>query len=307
MSRGRGRAGMPAATLVTMAVLVAGCGAGGGAAPPDSAAGTDSTQGPSAPTSVATSIPTTTTTAPPSPPLDAAGHRALTPQDPLRVLVLGDSEMYDASAAIKAALESTGVATVTEGAVFGFGLNEENPADWRAYFPRVLAESQSELVIMMLGSWDHLYVNRYGVDTYAATVEEATNALLSTGAQVLWLGEPPNDPARGTVGLREQVNEVYASLPAAHPGQVAYLDLTPVLTDESGQFTDILPGLAGPERIRKATGNHFCPAGAQRVADLVTTTVTPVWALPAPAADWSFGAWRGDARYDNPAGSCPPI
>ena len=47
---------------------------------------------------------------------------APSPADPLRVMILGDSVMHDASFGITAALEATGEATVATRTIDGFGL-----------------------------------------------------------------------------------------------------------------------------------------------------------------------------------------
>jgi hypothetical protein len=57
-------------------------------------------------------------------------------------------------------------------------------------------------------------------------------------------------------------------------------------------------------RARKHDNTHFCPSGAERMGRLVLGALTPVFALPAPSPAWAAGAWRADARYDDPPGAC---
>ena len=69
-------------------------------------------------------------------------------------------------------------------AALGFGLNPDNAlANWPETFPQTLEEAPTDLVVVMLGSWDHLYVQRSGVAAYRTVVEQAADVLSSGGAE----------------------------------------------------------------------------------------------------------------------------
>src|SRR5688500_8782564 len=133
----------PDAAFVSI-VLVACSGAGAG--PEQRPATPEST----VPTPRAAPTIASTTTVPPAP----SAPRRPTQADPLRVLVLGDSVMYDATPSIAAVLESTGVMSVDARPFFGFGLAFADHYDWRRVWPEVLAEIRPEIAIVMVGAWD---------------------------------------------------------------------------------------------------------------------------------------------------------
>jgi peptidoglycan/LPS O-acetylase OafA/YrhL len=252
----------------------------------------------------------TTTTLPSIAPL--TGIRRPTPADPLRVMIVGDSVMFDASPGITTALQATGAVHVDTEAVFGFGLTQSYP--WRTAWPRLLAQDRPELVIGLFGGWDAKAALGKGAGWYTGLVDDAVGVLSSQGARVLLLeypqnrppeipGRPTPDQAANELG-RRTVNRVFASEPSAHAGVVSYLPTASVL-EAGGRFAAFLPGADGvPERVRKRDDVHFCPAGAARVGALVVGALRPLYGLPAPDPSWASGAWRGDPRYDDPHGTC---
>ena len=73
---------------------------------------------------------------------------APSPADPLRVMLLGDSVMHDASFGITAALQATGAATVDTRTVLGFGLTTS--LNWPTVIPNLVSQTQAQLIV---GSW----------------------------------------------------------------------------------------------------------------------------------------------------------
>jgi peptidoglycan/LPS O-acetylase OafA/YrhL len=250
-------------------------------------------------TSPATSLPT-----PDEPPAPEGLPfvRDATPDDPLRVLLVGDSLAFDAEPGIRAALEATGE-VVTRGAnVAGFGLLQ--PYDWRREWPVLLAEVEPELVIAMWGGWDEPYLEEEGLAAYENLLDEAIDVLTSTGARVLFVGIPEGVDREGTSFPRETLT-AHRDLPSRHPGVVQFLDSDPVISPE-GEFTSHLEGPTGPERVRKRDGVHICPAGSARFGRAIVDAVTPAWRLAPPDPAWRAGDWALDPRFDDPPGTCAP-
>jgi hypothetical protein len=249
----------------------------------------------------------------PVPVLVLAGGRAPTVADPLRVLIVGDSVMYDASTGIAAALEATGVVRVESQPVLGFGLSR-SAYRWRTEWPKLVAADRPDVVLAMFGAWDGAGVLAKGRAWYAGLAEEAVKALTGTGARVVWLeypqnrppeipGRPPPDQRANELG-REAVNAVLAGAAAGHLDSVAYLPTAPVLESRGG-YAAFLPDSTGRlVRVRKRDDVHFCPAGAAQVGELVLRALSPVYALPPAAPGWRSGSWSLDPRYDNPPGTC---
>ena len=260
--------------------------------------------------------PVAATTAPAAPPVPPAWGLRPTAADPLRVLVLGDSIMYDAVPGIEAALESTGRAVVDGGAVLGFGL--ARGYDWRSEWRRLLLERRPHVVVLMFGTWDHDSALAQPPGWYEALVDEAADLLTTGGTKVVWVGMPETDrswhvwagpghpPEHGEEG-RRYVNGVYERRAAARPG-VAYVDPATIFGGPGGGYEPFLadPDDGLPERARKTDGAHLCPAGAARMGAAVLRELGGRAALPAPAPAWADGPWRLDGRYfTNPPGECP--
>lgn len=272
----------PIAVLGVAMVLLVGCGDDGG--PGSSSTSVSSITG--APST--TTAPTTT---------EAARPRAL-PGGGLEVLVVGDSVMFDASAAIQAALGATGAATVRPEAAFGLGFSDGAAIPFVDAAGDILAGEPVEQVVVMVGSWDHLTAQR-DPEAYTAMVHDALTTLAADGRSVLVLGEPPSDPAKGEEPARAAVNETLEA-EATAIGGVTYLPTDTVIGDADGDY--VLR--QGDQLLRKPDGRHLCPAGAERFGVAVLTALGDGWNLPAPDPTWVDGGWRAEPRYDDPPGAC---
>jgi peptidoglycan/LPS O-acetylase OafA/YrhL len=258
----------------------------------------------------------TTTTAPPPGTASLVAlvpHRTPTPQNPLRVLIVGDSVMYDASLGIAAALQATGDVRAFPNARLGFGLTVK-AYDWRTQWRLLVAQTRPDVVVSMFGGWDASQALAHGDAWYASMVGTALSALQSGGASVVFLGYPQNYPPSipGQVALdpkaneagRELVNRVFAEKAAAAPADVAFVSTAPAL-EINGKFATFMPGRFGQlERVRKHDNVHICPAGAERLGILVDSALSGPLGLPPTNDSWPAGSWRSDARYDNPHGTC---
>jgi peptidoglycan/LPS O-acetylase OafA/YrhL len=244
---------------------------------------------------VAASVPTTTTTAPSIPVV-----RAVTAADPLKVLWVGDSVAFDAAPGIGAALEATGEAQFTNDAIAGFGLFR--PIDWRKEWTEKLQQTHADLVVAMWGGWDEPWLEEHGRAAYDAALDDAVQVLQSTGARVLFVGEPISTDRDGVVAPRATM-AAFRDLPARHA------DTWFVPSDRwiapDGTFTSYLPGPSGPERVRKVDNTHICPAGSARFGDGLLAFLTPRYDLATPDPAWRSGPWALEPRFNDPPGACP--
>lgn len=144
------------------------------------------------------------TTTHPDPPTTAPAPAPLPldPARPLRVLLVGDSLMFDAVPAIEAAFAATGAAVVRSQPWLGSGLTKTDLFDWRARWPAWVAEFRPDLVVALIGAWDVPGGPRQSDRSpppvapagwqaaYRGLVTEALSTLASTGAHVTWIGMP---------------------------------------------------------------------------------------------------------------------
>ena len=68
-------------------------------------------------------------------------------------MIVGDSGMFDMSAALSALYGHMGTATVVNASWPGFGLTR-NPAGWHHDWPALVAANRPQVVFVMLGGWD---------------------------------------------------------------------------------------------------------------------------------------------------------
>jgi len=251
-------------------------------------------------------------------PIKLPTARHVSPGDPLRILLLGDSVMETAEPAITAALDSTGDVHVFDDAFPGWGLI--NDTGWRQGLPALVEQDRPDLVIAMWG-WDDTEAQEHP-EAYKTLLEQALQTLTTPGsgvAGVMLLQYPPmggGPDSDYTVQRQREEGDaawerIAAEMPKTYPGQVMYLPLSRAIAPK-GKFTAWLPPATRPKaprsewvRVRMIDTVHFCPAGAARYAQALLTDLTEVYHLPAPRPGWSSGTWTQDQSYRNTPGACP--
>ena len=256
-------------------------------------------------------------------PISLAPGRTISPQDPLRVMLVGDSVMFVAAPGIGAALGATGDVDAQARAIDGFGLST---ASWRTSLPTLINQVHPDLIVATW-SWDDGWALRDPAG-YRRTLEQAINLMLAPGngvAGVIFVQFPPTGPVLTSAGDAAQGRvadvqraagqhawqKIVKAMPAAFPGKVMYL---PVASSDllHGKFTTWLPPATEPSapksawvRVRMIDNVHFCPAGVVRYADAVLADLTPLYHLPSAKPGWWDEPWTSDPRYNDPPGSCP--
>jgi peptidoglycan/LPS O-acetylase OafA/YrhL len=252
---------------------------------------------------------------------------APSPADPLRVMVLGDSVMHDASYGITASLEATGQATVDTRTIDGFGL--ENAPGWPTSIPDLIRQTRAQLIVASW-SWD-----QYGPTTpnalhqpvqYAKLLRRAVSTMLTPGngvEGVIFTAFPQSgdiaaaNPANQAIYNRERRagvnawNAIAEKMSSSFPGRVMYFPVAgSVLLD--GKYSAWLPPEGAPHapssewiRVRRLDNVHFCPEGSARYADALLADMTAVFRLRPAGGDWSQGAWTTDPNFNDPPGTCP--
>jgi hypothetical protein len=246
---------------------------------------------------------------------------------PLRVMVLGDSVMHDASLGIAASLDATGEATVATRTIDGFGLT--TASNWRTSLPNLIEQTKAQLIVASW-SWD-----QYGPTTpnalhnpvaYAALLRSAVSTMLAPGNGVEGViftqfpqsgdlvasnGDPQiaynKERRAGVVAW----NNAARSMTAAFPGKVMYFPLADSLLMH-GKYSAWLPPEGDPHapksawlRVRRLDKVHLCPEGSVRYGAALLTDMTQVFGLPAAKGDWSQSSWTSDPNFNDPPGACP--
>ena len=252
---------------------------------------------------------------------------APSPADPLRVMILGDSVMHDASYGIAASLEATGEVRVDTRTIDGFGLT--TATNWPASIPNLIRQSRAQ-VIVASWSWD-----QYGPTTpnalhqpvqYTKLLRRAVSTMLTPGngvEGVIFTEFPQSgdiaaaNPANQAIYNRERRagvdawNAIARRMSSSFPGRVMYFPLAgSVLLD--GKYSAWLPpegALHAPNsawiRVRKLDSVHLCPEGSARYADALLADMTAVFRFAPTGGNWSQGAWTSDPNFNDPPGACP--
>jgi peptidoglycan/LPS O-acetylase OafA/YrhL len=228
--------------------------------------------------------------------------RAPTASDPLRILLVGDSYMYDAQPGIVAALEATGVVEVIEGAQLGFALANEG---WERTLQELVDEHQPDLVATMWARFDVVWLESHADQEYVERLDRAVEILSSNGATVGIFGLAPS--LTGGVDqepVDRSINQIFAATPERFPGTAFYVDPDPIVAPD-GQPNRWLDTPEGTLLVRKVDVSHFCSDGAARYGLALTELLQRLTTATAPdPATWWSEPWRSDPRYNDPPGAC---
>ncbi len=224
-------------------------------------------------------------------------RRQPTDDQPLRVLVYGDSQAFSLIRALTPRqLDSEvdwigytpmGMALGADRrGVFGF---EELPAfypRWRESIDALISVADPDVVVVLIGAMD--VIPRLDPDGilipgsprwdawYAGVLDDAADRLAAGGARLTWIGLPCFDSAYAS-----QVRIVDAQLRALsrRNPSVGYVDLDAVACP-GGAFREFLPGRDGaPLRARQPDGVHFEAGNAAELFESFFAT--------AYSTDWS--------------------
>ena len=243
------------------------------------------------------STPATTPDSTPAPSTTATPTTVPAPLPPIsRVLLLGDSVLFDSSPGVVAALESSGL-TILNNSFPGAGILSDQ-IDVGPLYTESLATFQPDLVIYQFSLWD-----RGTPDEQFAAYEAFAAQVNAAGAQLLFLTEPPirTDLSGGAMA---QLPDVAARVVAEDPTRRAFVDSSAVWGTE---FLIDIDGDSVPER--KPDGVHVCASGSARLAAWLLGELTARYQglTPTDPAAWAAGAWTTDKRYTTPAGICAVV
>jgi lysophospholipase L1-like esterase len=228
----------------------------------------------------------------PSEPARATGTGAGTPapdqlrrptaEDPLRVLLVGDSTMDAVGASLLRDLGQSGLTEATLEFRVSSGLARPDFFDWPAHLRALRAETGAELVVVMLGANDaqpfviggqpESFGTDRWLDAYRGRVSGLLQELTADGSGVLWIGQPVMRNQRYDADMA-RLNQVYAEEVARIP-RGRFLDARPVLADGAGAYTAYLGDAGGSQqRVRHDDGVHLTEAGADRLAPAVIEAI----------------------------------
>jgi peptidoglycan/LPS O-acetylase OafA/YrhL len=260
-------------------------------------------------------------------PITIPSGAVISPTNPLRVTLLGDSVMHDASFGITAALQATGEATVATNTIDGFGL--VRASNWPTSLPTIIHETRAQLIVASW-SWDQDGPTTpnalHQPAAYTALLKRAIKVMLTPGNGVIGIiftqfpisGEiPAANPANQVIYNKARLagvaawNNIAEKMTTYFPGRVMYLPVAGSLLLD-GKFSSWLPPVGDPHapasqwtRVRKLDNVHLCPEGAARYANAILSDLTAIFKLLPTNNAWQDGSWTTNPDFNDPPGACP--
>jgi peptidoglycan/LPS O-acetylase OafA/YrhL len=226
--------------------------------------------------------------------------RVPTEAEPLRVLLFGDSYMYDAQPGIEAALGAMEV-DVVGAAQLGFTITN---GEWEDSLRSVVAEHDPDLIVAMWARFDAAWLSSHEQAEYEQRLDTAVELLTADNAAVGFIGLAPSLTAGvDREPVDRSINLIFADLPNRHD-RTFYIDPDPIVAPD-GLPVRRIETSEGDLLVRKVDVSHYCSDGSARFGLALSELVNELTATPvADPATWWFAEWRTDERYDDPSGSC---
>jgi uncharacterized protein len=239
---------------------------------------------PSANVTVPVSVPT-----PPIQPLPPL--RQPTAQDPLRVLIVGDSIAKDFGESLLEQLGATGVVNPILDARPATGLSRPDYFDWQAQLASDLARDRPEVVVAMFGGNDaqpflltghpvHFNTPEWTA-AYGARIAQFVGQAAGGGRRVLWVGMPVMSSATFSASM-QVLNQIDRTQMNSVVGQAGgFFDSWPLFVDASGHYSAYLADATGRlQQVRQSDGIHLSRAGADRLATAVVADLQSRFGRP---------------------------
>jgi len=245
-----------------------------------------------------------------------AVRHAITPNDPLRVVLLGDSMIEVAGPGVVAALDATGEAVAFNRGYGGFGIS--NDPSWRGYVRSSIEATHADVVLFTDASWD----GKAAMDTsaYRHTLLELISVATRAGASgVVFLQYPKTHPIEDPTpqALAETAAEIaawnaaVAGMSHVAAGRAMYFPIAPSV-ELHGAYSPWVSPPRDPtaprstwDRVRRTDGVHLCPPGISLYAAAIAADTADTWTLPQPRAGWWVNGWQRSEIVASGDQHCP--
>ena len=210
----------------------------------------------------------------------------MTPDDPLRVYVAGDSLAFYPGHALSSVLGG-GLLDVTLDVRNSTGLARPDFFNWPAEFLDVTAEDDPELVVLFMGGNDWQTMEnaegvllRRGSDAWrsewAWRMQIAFDVLAAPHRHIVWVGLPPARSEPFDVGY-PQINDI-SWLVTLTRSDVTMVDIWDLFGGDGPYQESVSPPTGGDAlRVRQEDGIHLNRRGSRWVAQLIVDIAAERW------------------------------
>jgi uncharacterized protein len=201
-----------------------------------------------------------------------------TADDPLRVLIIGDSLGIDLGGPLQNDLANTGVVQATLDARESTGLTRPDYFNWPAQLQADLAAAHPQVVVIMVGANDPQdfpgppdvpFTSPQWNVMYAARVATFMGLAQSQGATVIWVGMPPMQNTSLSAKMSD-VDAVDQQQAALRKPAVDFISSWTLLGTAQGTYTPFITNGSGQVvNVRTPDGIHLTPAGGEVLSQSV--------------------------------------
>jgi len=226
-------------------------------------------------------------TKPPAPPVRDTDLRSPTGDQPLRVVVVGDSLAVGIGYFAERVFRPFFVDVVKQGRI-STGLARPDYFSWPGQMRSIVDRYRPDLTIVMIGENDDQHLQAYDgsivaqvgsgdwTPAYERRAREFAEIATSRKGHVMWVGLPiVRDTNRWPAALR--VNDVYEAVAARLPN-VGYVDTWSLLSKD-GQYTAYYRDEGQVKLIREGDGIHFTSEGYTILMEQVARAAEVEFAL----------------------------
>ena len=210
--------------------------------------------------------------------------RPLTPDDPLRLWIAGDSLAGSLGPSLGEMTAESGVVQPVFDSRVSSGLESEDFFDWPEHATDELARLDPEAIAFVIGTNDaKIFPSGDGwQDEYAQKVEAMMALLVGNGRDVYWVGVPTlansTDDARAA-----KINTVFQDVADGFP-DVTYVDAYTLFSDSGGDYASSLPDEDGDTvTMRAGDGVHLSAEGGDLMARAVFYRLDATWDITGQA------------------------
>ncbi len=211
-------------------------------------------------------------------PRNVKHRRALTPADPLRLWIAGDSLAGSIGPSLGELTANTGVVQPQYDSRVSSGLLTPDFYDWPKHAEQQLALLDPEVVVFIIGTNDANVWSDKLADEYRIRTEAMMRELVgSKHRDVYWVGAPVAQAKQLETGVLE-VNRIQQE--AAAVAGVTYVDAHAIFDDANGNYQSRFADQFGRTQIMRAgDGVHFSVAGADLISADIFAVINAEWKI----------------------------